>query len=131
MKHIDDYLSLLKNDEEDEVLTGTYYKIKPITANDTGKEFSYDVVEDASITWGKLLDTLQANSSVVAIKTNDACGFKINGYVALQEGGLYQISNIIKRYNKTNKQALRFLKQTIDVEYVIRLYEVDNPMELK
>ena len=45
-------------------------------------------------------------------KTNDDCGFKINGYIATQDGLFWQITGILKRLVKDeNKQALRILKK--------------------
>jgi hypothetical protein len=126
-----DYLDLLAVSDE-EVLSGTYYKRRPKTINDTGDEFHYDIVNDHDENYSKLLDSIETTKAIQTIKTNDDCGFKVKGYVVTQTGELWQITGFVKRLVKPeNKQALRLLKETIETEYVIRLMEVDNPWGLK
>lgn len=126
-----DFLDLLTIKDE-EVLTGTYYNRCPKTTADEGISFSYDIVDESDRNYSKLLDNLQTEQVMQTIKTNDLCGFKTKGYVVTQDGIFWTITGIIKRLVKhENKQALRVLRQTIETEYVIRLLQVDNPMELK
>ena len=126
-----DFLDLLTIKDE-EVLTGTYYKRRPKTTADEGISFSYDIVDESDRNYSKLLDNLKTEQVMQTIKTNDLCGFKTKGYVVTQDGRFWTITGIITRLVKReNKQALRVLKQTIETEYVIRLLQVDNPMELK
>lgn len=126
-----DFLDLLTVKDE-EVLTGTYYARRPITPQDQGIRFAYDIVDPNDRSYHNILNTLNTTMSIQTIKTNDLCGFQVKGYVTLQDGGLWQISGIIKHAVKDGaKQALRLLKQTIETEYVIRLIEVDNPWGLK
>ena len=126
-----DYLDFLTIKDE-EVLTGTYYARLPLSNKDNGIPFQYDIVDEKDKSYTTLLNTLQTEQSLQTIKTNDMCGFKVKGYVATQDGLLWQISGLIKRIIKpNNKQALRILKESIETEYVIRLIEVDNPMGLK
>lgn len=126
-----DYLDFLTVKDE-EVLTGTYYKRRPITTEDGGLPFSYDIVNESDKNYSTIISNLQTEQVVQTIRTNDLVGFKIKGYVVTQDGILWQITNIMKRLAKPeNKQALRILKQTIETEFVIRLMAVDNPMELK
>lgn len=126
-----DFLDLLTIKDE-EVLTGTYYNRRPKTTADEGISFSYDIVDESDRNYSKLLDNLQTEQVMQTIKTNDLCGFKTKGYVVTQDGIFWTITGIIKRLVKhENKQALRVLRQTIETEYVIRLLQVDNPMELK
>lgn len=126
-----DYLDFLTVKDE-EVLTGNYYKRRPITTEDGGLPFSYDIVNESDKNYSTIINNLQTEQVVQTIRTNDLVGFKIKGYVVTQDGILWQITNIMKRLAKPeNKQALRILKQTIETEFVIRLIAVDNPMELK
>lgn len=126
-----DFLDLLTIKDE-EVLTGTYYNRRPKTTADVGISFSYDIVDESDRNYSKLLDNLQTEQVMQTIKTNDLCGFKTKGYVVTQDGRFWTITGIIKRLVKhENKQALRVLRQTIETEYIIRLLQVDNPMELK
>jgi hypothetical protein len=130
-KCIDDFLSFT-NIKDEEVLSGTYYSKRPLTPQDAGKNFSYDIVNENDRAFSKVLDNLRTVKSLQTIKTNDMCGFKVNGYVVTQDETLWQIQGIIKRVvNPENKQALRLLKETNETEYVLRLSEVINPWGLK
>jgi hypothetical protein len=55
----------------------------------------------------------------------------INGYVALQTGGLYQITQIREDLGDVSKQAYRAVNFALGVEYVLTLIQVDNPYNLK
>ena len=118
--------------KSDEVLTGNYYARLPETPNDIADEFQYDIVNEHDKAYSLVLNNLQTDRTTCVIKTNDNCGFKINGYVTTQDGILWQITSIGKQLVKAEtKQALRWLKQTIETEYVLRLLEVDNPWDLQ
>lgn len=126
-----DFLDFLTIKDE-EVLSGNYYEEYPMLPSDTYEPFQYDIVEETDRTYAKLLDAIKEERTVCTIKTNDNCGFKINGYIATQDGLFWQITGIVKRLIKEdNKQALRILKQSIETEYIIRLIGVDNPKGLK
>lgn len=126
-----DFLDFLHIQDE-EVLSGTYYARLPITSQDAGEPFQYDIVDDNDKTYSLLLNNIQTEQSIQTIKTSDASGFKVKGYVVTQDGALWQITGIIKKLsNPDNKQALRILTETVESEYIIRLLQVDNPMGLK
>ena len=126
-----DFLDFLHIQDE-EVLSGTYYARLPITSQDAGEPFQYDIVDDNDKTYSLLLNNIQTEQSIQTIKTSDASGFKVKGYVVTQDGALWQITGIIKKLSKPeNKQALRILTETVESEYIIRLLQVDNPMGLK
>ena len=126
-----DFLDFLHIQDE-EVLSGTYYARLPITSQDAGEPFQYDIVDDNDKTYSLLLNSIQTEQSIQTIKTSDASGFKVKGYVVTQDGALWQITGIIKKLsNPNNKQALRILTETVESEYIIRLIQVDNPMGLK
>lgn len=114
-----------------EVLTGTYYNIRPKTDASHGVEFSYDIVDAPDRSYANLIETLHTDKTVSTIKTSDKVDFKVKGYVRTQDGLLWTISGFIKHPISERKQALRILKETVDTEYVLRLIEVDNPMGLK
>lgn len=126
-----DFLDFLHIQDE-EVLSGTYYARLPKTSQDAGEPFQYDIVDDNDKTYSLLLNNIQTEQSIQTIKTSDASGFKVKGYVVTQDGALWQITGIIKKLsNPNNKQALRILTETVESEYIIRLIQVDNPMGLK
>lgn len=126
-----DFLDFLTIKDE-EVLSGNYYEEYPMLPSDASEPFQYDIVEETDRSYIKLLDTIKGERAVCTIKTNDNCGFKINGYIATQDGLFWQITGVLKKLVKEdNKQALRILKQSIETEYIIRLIGVDNPKGLK
>lgn len=125
-----DFLDFLTIKDE-EVYWGTYYSKRPKSYKNHGIGFSYDVVDPNDKNYAKLLENLRADKATLTIKTNDMCGFAIGGYIATQDGEFWQINGISKRDNPENKQALRNLTFTVNTEFVIRLINVENPMELK
>ena len=128
---MDDILDLL-NTSTDEVLTGTYYAVIPKTTSDSGVSFQYDIVNENDKSYAKLLDTITTEMTTCTIKTNDNCGFKINGYIATQDDCFWQITGVVKHLvNKNTKQALRLLKETAETDYIIRLIQIPNPRGLK
>lgn len=126
-----DYLDLL-HIKADEVLTGTYYERRPLTPQDVGETFSYDIVDEPRSAYYNILQALNTTMTTQTIKTSDLHNIKVKGYCVTQEGGLYQIQEIIKQIKKPKtKYALRVIQTTIETEYVLRMVEVDNPWELK
>lgn len=118
--------------KDDEVLSGTYYNRQPLTSQDEGIPFQYDIVYDSDKNYSLMLNTLQSEQTMKTIKTNDECGFRVKGYVVTQDGTMWQITGIIEKPSKPdNKQSLRILKRAVEMEYIIRLLQVENPMDLK
>lgn len=117
---------------DDEPLSGTYYKNKPFTPNDEGIKFCYDIIDDKNAVYNTILNTMHTNVKTQTIKTNDACGFEVNGYCVTQDGGLWQIASVIERVITANsKQALRTQTRTLETEYIVRLIGVNNPWGFK
>lgn len=126
-----DYLDLLHQKSE-EVLKGTYYPRRPLTPQDYGEEFSYDIIDEPRTAYHNLMNTLNTTIATQTIKTSDLSSFQVKGYCVTQEGGLWQIQEITKRLiSKQSKQALRIIKTTIETEYILRMVEVDNPWGIK
>ena len=122
-----DLLDILRL-KDTEYLTGTYYARQPFTPEDDGIAFTYEMVDPKSKTYAKLINNLEEPSSVTAIRTDDDCGFEINGYVATQGGDLWIVQEVLKNVQNDNtKEALRLLTETVQTEYVIRLLKVENP----
>ena len=124
------YLKFM-SDSSDEILSGEYFSMLPNLPNVKGVKFHYDVVNDYDTNYAKLLDTVVAPIKTMTIKTNDNCGFTINGYVKGQDGNLWQVTGVLETLvNNNNKQALRLRKRTIQTLYVVRLIGIDNPWEI-
>lgn len=116
----------------EEVLIGTYYEKYPELPRDKGVKFGYDIVDESDRQYAKLLDNIKGERTVITIKTDDDIDFKTTGYIATQDGGFWQIMGVVKYIKHQNtKEALRFLKTTIQTSRIMRLIEVENPMELK
>ena len=126
-----DFLDFLRVEDE-EVLSGTYYNHLPESPQDSGIPFEYDIVNEKDKRYSTILGNIRADGATCTIKTNDNCGFKINGYIATQEGSFWQVAGVGKHLVKPDsKQVLRLLKESVETEFVISLIEVENPWELK
>ena len=124
-----DFLDLM-DIKNNEVFNGKYYKDRPQTPLDVPKEFNYDVVNPNDRTYSKILNNLEADNATHAIKTNDFCDFRVNGYVVTHDGLWWQITGFQVIPSK-NKQAYRFMVDVVGTEYLLRLIQVENPMEIK
>lgn len=115
----------------EEVLTGVYWDVLPKTPNISGTSFQYDIVNDFERNYAKLLDNLQADSTVMTIKTDDDITFKVKGYIKTQDGLFWQVSSFIKGYvNENTKYALRLVKESIQTTKIVRLIQIENPYDL-
>ena len=125
-------LEFLK-DKSEEVLTANYYPTLPRTPNlAQPKPFSYGIVNESDKSYAKLLSEVQTTLKTMTIHTDDNNGYKVDGYVATQDGSLWAITGIVESLvNENTKQALRLVKKTIQTRYVLRLVGIDNPMGLK
>ena len=128
---MDDLLNFLRVEDE-EVLSGTYYKRLPESPIDNGVSFEYDIVNEKDKRYSTIIGNIRADGATCTIKTNDNCGFKINGYIATQDGSFWQIAGVGKHLVKPDsKQVLRLFRESAETEYVISFIEVENPWELK
>lgn len=120
------------NIRDKEVCTGTYYDMHPETPQDDGKLFSYEIASSRDVSYYNLITNLNTEQATQMITTNDLQGFRVKGYCALQDGGLWQIMNYVRKPAKSeDSEVLRILKHTSSVEYVIRLVQVDNAWGLE
>lgn len=124
-----DFLDLMAI-KDNETFNGKYYKDRPQTPLDTAQLFKYEVIDPNDKTYSRILNNLEADNATHAIKTNNLCGFEINGYVITHEGYLWQISSVTVLPSK-NKQAYRYLTHAVGTEYLLRLIRVENPWGLK
>ena len=127
-----DYLDFIRSTKAEEVLTGTYYVRRPLTTQDVGIRFNYDIVDESDRSYSTLLNNIEEVYEIQTIKTSDLKDVNVKGYVVTQDGVMWQVSGAIKRLiNQNSKQALRFLKRTNETEYIMRLVKVENPWGLK
>ena len=114
-----------------EFLTGTYYPVIPTNPTDDGERIHYEEVSGQDKQYAKLLENLEADKVTYVIKTDEEIDFKINGYVATQDGELWQISAILKQStNYETQDVLRILRASVKTEKIIRLIQIENPWEL-
>ncbi len=127
-----DLLTILTGKAE-KTFTGTFYeaKPKPTQLNNYGIAFDYEIVDNYDKAFNTVIGNL-SNSEYkgITIKTNDPLEWRINSFVALQEGGLYAIEGMRQDNGRASKEAFRMFTEVAGVEYVLRLIEVDNPMRL-
>ena len=119
-------------DRSEEVLMGTYYKVIPMKPTDSGERFSYKIVNQTDTNYAKMLEGLEAPIKTMTISTDDRRGFEIKGYIASQDGELWQITGLVEAPSNDNTmQALRRRVRTIQSRYIIRLIGVENPWEIE
>lgn len=126
-----DLFSEFMSIKDEEFLAGFYYESYPNTRADFGEEFTYQIVNPTSREYKSLIANLQGDGATLTISTRKDCSFKINSLVRTQDGLLWQIvgSNINPQVKESN-ESLRLFKSTTQAERIIRLIEIENPMEL-
>ncbi len=114
--------------------TGVHYSRRPDTPDQEGGGiFDYEYVDPTEWHYQKLFGNLINNDgATTTIKTNDDLDIKVSQkqYVILQDEKLYRIISVMKDYQSESKQTFRFLKEAPEIDYIIRLVEVDNPWEI-
>ena len=125
-----DLISLLQGKYE-KALVGTYYKELPLSSENVGVKFDYEITEQCESKNQMLLGNIASQSKSVTVKTNDSLDFKVKGYVALDDGSFYVIESIKENTEKANAEALRLLNSAVCTEYELKLTEHDNPWGLK
>lgn len=127
-----DFLSEMCAIKDKEYLTGTYYKRIPVSVNDGGEKFTYEVLDPHTREYRTIIGNLLTEGNITAIKTRSAIEFKPKGYVVTQDGKLWQITATTENVQSDrSKQALRFFTETAQTEKTIRLLGVENPRGLK
>ena len=121
-----DFIDLLI-DTSNEFLTGYFYKKRPKSTKDGKITFLYKQLDPNSRVFSSVLGNVRADRETYAIKTNDACGFTVGGYISTQNGKTWIITEVV-----TNEEAeganevLRFFNTAKQSEKSIRLLRVDN-----
>lgn len=126
-----DLLTILQG-RYNNTLLGTYYP----TQQDPGVPFDYETIDPNVVDFDTLQNLGVSKFSTTAIKSNDPFWVDVmhlnqKGYVALQTGGLFEITQIREDLGKVSKQAYRTQVIPLNVDFAIRLVEVDNPFNLK
>lgn len=116
----------------EKTLLGSYYA----TQQDKAIAFDYEIIDPKTVDFDTMQNLSVSQFSTTAIKSNDPFWQDImrekkKGFVALQTGGLFEITQIRQDTGKVSKEAYRTQTLPIGTEYVLRLVEVDNPFNLK
>lgn len=125
-----DLLSLFQG-RGDKTLTGSYYDKTPLTPANASEAFDYEYIDGNSYEYKMIIGNLRADSNVAVISTKDACKWKRNSHVVLQDGNLYVIKSIRPDLKNISKLSYRLHNVAYDVDYIVSLIEVDNPYGLK
>lgn len=127
MNFFEDFMSK----KEEFVLSGKYYPRKPVTTADTSYPLNYEIVDARRNYYAQVVQNVIDDGAMLSIRTNTPNRYKVKGYISTQDGGFWQITEVtVQPQNDENKEALRLFKTTAQTTYLIRLTEVDNPMEL-
>lgn len=114
-------------DTREKPLTGLFYKVRPKSAKDTAIKFKYKQLDPNSRVFDKVLGEIRADSARYAIKTNDACGFNVGGYIVTQNGLFWQITEVVtNEEEKTTKNALRWFKRVNNAEISVRMIQIND-----
>lgn len=128
---INDALDIL-NPRNKFTAEGKFWTERPDTADQAGQTFTFEYVDTFSKTFRRLFGNIQSfEAGEVAIRTNDTLDYSPNGYFMTQDGMLFRIIQVMKDYQASSKQALRFLGTPLGTEYVIRAVAVPNPWGAK
>lgn len=115
------------SDTSEETLTGVFYKTRPNYVNDGGITFKYKQLDPNSRVFDKVLSEIRADSARYAIKTNDACGFNIGGYIVTQNGEFWEITEVVtNEEERTTKNALRWFKRVSNSEISVRMIKISD-----
>ncbi len=118
------------NGKYEQTFVGTHYPKMP-SEEVNGVRFDYEYLDTEEKHYQMMFSNVSGNEAkTTAIKTKDAKGWKINSYIALQDGTFYTIISIGKDIQSGNKEQARFLANLTGVDYVVRLQEHDNPFML-
>ena len=122
-----DLLDLLQG-KTDKVFTGTWYPKRPNNVYDEHADFDYEMVDPTERHYQTLLgNVINNDGATLTIKTNDDMGWKVGQFAALQDGNFYNVLSCSIDYQSASREAFRFLKDAVGVEFVLRLLQVDNP----
>lgn len=89
--------------------------------------FKYKQLDPNSRVFDKVLGEIRADSARYAIKTNDACGFNVGGYIVTQNGEFWEITEVVtNEEEKTTKNALRWFKRVNNAEISVRMIKIND-----
>lgn len=113
------------------VFTGSHYSTQPNTPDDEHADFDYEYVDPTEWHYQKLFGNILNNDgATTTIKTNDDMSWRVDQYVALQDNKLYKVVSVMKDYQSANREAFRFLKDAPQIDFIVRLIEIDDPWEV-
>ena len=127
------------HDRHEEVLEGTFYADIPKLENGQWQTtstipiyFTYEIVNESDKAYANLINNLEDPATMQTIKTNDKIPAKIGSYIVTQDGKLWTITGFItKVYTDKTKQTMRYMRQAVDEEKIIRLTLQDNPWDVQ
>lgn len=122
-----DFLDLIKP-RGDYYFTGYYYDHIPKNAEDGREVFNYKQIDPYSRTFAMVMNTVQTDEKITAIKTRDNLNWQTKGYISTQNGEMWIIDQIIvDEQIHGYEQAVRLMRTPAVTEYLLRLVWVKNP----
>lgn len=112
-------------------MTGYYYERRPTSPDDGRAVFRYSRLDPYSRTFDVALGQMHIDRETYSLKTRDDLKWKVKGYISAQDGGFFQIAEILEETQPTGtEEVLRLFKRAPEREFTIRLIKVDNPWGL-
>ena len=124
-----DLISLFQGKYE-KSFVGTYYSKLPLTQENSGTKFNYEIASQNESKAQMLIGNISAQCKSVTVKTNDLLDFKINGFVSLQDGNFYLIEAIKENTDQLTPEKSRASSGESLIEYELKLMQIDNPWGL-
>lgn len=117
-----------------DALTGNgiqyFYGTKYIDAKDTrGQFFQYELLENKRKTYSTVINNLIETQGRTTIKTNWDLKWKVRDIIVDNDGERYKVQEVVKMPLEVNAQVGHFAKNP-DIDYVLSLVRISNPMEL-
>lgn len=114
--------------KDDEYMSGYYYERRPKSPDDGRMPFTYSRLDPFTRTFDTELGQMRLDRSTYSLKTRTTIPWKVKGYISTQDGGFFQIVEILEdNQPRGSEEVLRLFKRAPETEYTIRLIKADNP----
>lgn len=101
---------------------GTFFSTRPLNGNAGGVPFNFSYVEPRTKAYTLIFENVSGEDEKIAIRTDERLNFKTGqSFVALPDGRLYIVSEVVIDYDTAPKQALRLFAVPVGVQKLVRL----------
>lgn len=106
---------------------GTFFSTRPLNGNAGGVPFSFSYVEPRTRAYTRIFDNVSGDDEKIAIRTDERLDVKPRtSFIALPDGLLYIVTEVVIDRDKAPKQALRLFANPFGTELLIRLKRYED-----